>query len=247
MTKHDLLKTAKPILFNTEMVRAILDARKTVTRRVVKGIIPEDAQFGYTFFTPEAHISCRGIIEIDKTEKSCEKFFKFPYQKGDILYVRETFRQYEKAVGEAETWHVEKFWAYKADEKNNNIQKSCEWYDGPWRPSIHMPKEAARIFLRVTDVRVERLQDITEDDCVDEGVEDVGCPYCHTVWMGDHVSECWVENQCSNPNGCECDDVILIKNFSKTWDSTIKKIDMDRYGWAANPCVWVVEFERVEV
>lgn len=132
-----------PILFNTEMVQAILNGRKTCTRRVVKGYIPKEAEFGYTAFTPKGCISCRGTF----ADGYGEKFFKLPCEPSDILYVRETFIQ-----AAAHT-----FW-YKADDKS--------WMskDLLWKPSIHMPKEAARIWLKVTDVRVERLQDIMEDE-----------------------------------------------------------------------------------
>ena len=132
-----------PILFNTEMVQAIPNGRKTCTRRVVKGYIPKEAEFGYTTFTPKGCISCRGTF----ADGYGEKFFKLPCEPSDILYVRETFIQ-----AAAHT-----FW-YKADDKS--------WMskDLLWKPSIHMPKEAARIWLKVTDVRVERLQDIMEDE-----------------------------------------------------------------------------------
>ena len=125
------------------MVQAILNGRKTCTRRVVKGYIPKEAKFGYTAFTPKGCISCRGTF----ADGYGEKFFKLPCEPSDILYVRETFIQ-----AAAHT-----FW-YKADDKS--------WMskDLLWKPSIHMPKEAARIWLKVTDVRVERLQDIMEDE-----------------------------------------------------------------------------------
>lgn len=154
--------SVKPILFNTEMVRAILDGRKSCTRRIIKGFIPKDAQFGYTAFTPHGSISCRGVFE---NEGYGEKFFKLPYQIGDILYVRETWHKYTKRVGEGESCHLAEFYGYKASIANS------EDANEPWRPSIHMPKEAARIFLRVTNVRVERLQDITVEDALAEGMD----------------------------------------------------------------------------
>ena len=136
----------KPILFNTEMVRAILDGRKDATRRIVKGFIPDDAVWGYTAFTPKGYISCRGTF----ADGYGEKFFKLPCEPGNILYVRET-------------WHKGLEWyIYRA-----NYSDTEKFYRGgkeiemKWRPSIHMPKEAARIWLKVTNVRVERLQDIT--------------------------------------------------------------------------------------
>ena len=91
---------------------------------------------------------------------------------------------------------------------------------GTWHPSIHMPKEAARIWLKVTDVRVERLQEITSEQICREGVE---VEYPHVL------------------NGEE-----KRYAFSRLWDSTIKKSDLDRYGWNASPWVWVIEFERCE-
>ena len=89
-----------------------------------------------------------------------------------------------------------------------------------WHPSIHMPKEAARIWLKVTDVRVERLQEITSEQICREGVE---VEYPHAL------------------NGEE-----KRYAFSTLWNSTIKKADLDRYSWDANPWVWVIEFERCE-
>ena len=187
----------KPILFNTEMVRAILDGRKDATRRIVKGFIPDDAVWGYTAFTPKGYISCRGTF----ADGYGEKFFKLPCEPGDILYVRETFIQAAAHI----------FW-YKADDKPW-MSKGLRW-----KPSIHMPKEAARIWLKVTDVRVERLQEITSEQISREGVE---VEYPHVL------------------NGEE-----KRYAFSALWNSTIKKSDLDRYGWDANPYVWVISFER---
>lgn len=191
----------KPILFNTEMVQAILDGRKTCTRRIVKGAIPDDAMWGYTMFTPKGCISCRGVY----ADEYGEKFFRLPYQQGDILYVRETWCK-GFWMNEKERYY------YKADDNDFH----CVWH-----PSIHMPKEAARIWLKVTDVRVERLQDITED-----GAEKEGCR----------------ESVCSKTKF----RTSAMLNFFNLWDSTIKKSDIDRYSWQTNPWVWVIEFERYE-
>jgi hypothetical protein len=204
----------KPILFNTEMVRANLDGRKTCTRRIVKGFIPNDAVWGYTAFTPKGCISCRGTF----ADGYGEKFFKLPYQPCDILYVRETWEHFECCCCEGD----EHGNCYR-EPQQSVLNKSCGCYmyratdeiygDARWHPSIHMPKEAARIWLKVTDVRVERLQDMTDDDAEAEGCFD----YTSTA-LG----------------------------FPDVWDSTIKKSDLDRYGWDANPWVWVIEFERCE-
>lgn len=197
----------KPILFNTEMVRANLDGRKSCTRRLVKGFVPDDAIWGYTAFTPKGYISCRGTF----ADGYGEKFFKLPYQPGDILYVRET-------------WYKDKYrYMYRA-----NYSDSEKFYrDGKeakikWHPSIHMPKEAARIWLKVTDVRVERLQEITNKGAEREGAR--------PDYPFDYDVDKW-------PN---------LEHFKKIWNSTIKKSDRDRYGWNANPWVWVIEFEQCE-
>lgn len=192
----------KPILFNTEMVRAILDGRKTCTRRIVKDGIPDGAMWRYKAFTPKGYITCRGVY----ADGYGEGFYKLPYEPGDILYVRETWCGLP--VNEAGHFRGHPIYYYKAD---GDLRP--EGWRGAWRPSILMPKEAARICLKVTDVRVERLQDMTDDDAEAEGCFD----YTSTA-LG----------------------------FPDVWDSTIKKSDLDRYGWKANPWVWVIEFERCE-
>lgn len=209
----------KPILFNTEMVRANLDGRKTCTRRIVKGFIPNDAVWGYTAFTPKGCISCRGTF----ADGYGEKFFKLPYQPCDILYVRETWEHFECCCCEGD----EHGNCYR-EPQQSVLNKSCGCYmyratdeiygDARWHPSIHMPKEAARIWLKVTDVRVERLQDMWASDVSKEGI------------------------RFNKPTAAD----EMLKAFAKLWDSTIKKSDLDRYGWNASPWVWVIEFERCE-
>lgn len=209
----------KPILFNTEMVRANLDGRKTCTRRIVKGFIPNDAVWGYTAFTPKGCISCIGTF----ADGYGEKFFKLPYQPCDILYVRETWEHFECCCCEGD----EHGNCYR-EPQQSVLNKSCGCYmyratdeiygDARWHPSIHMPKEAARIWLKVTDVRVERLQDMWASDVSKEGI------------------------RFNKPTAAD----EMLKAFAKLWDSTIKKSDLDRYGWNASPWVWVIEFERCE-
>lgn len=183
-----------PILFNMKMVRAILDGRKSCTRRIIK---PQPQ--GYFEVSEEP-------LYIYDTDGKQGKITP-PYQLGDILYVRETFIQAAAHI----------FW-YKADDK--------PWMskDLLWKPSIHMPKEAARIWLKVTDVRVERLQDITGLSVQKEGIE-VDPNECASKF--DFISE-------------------LFLLFQRLWDSTIKKSNLNHYGWDANPYVWVIEFERCE-
>lgn len=206
----------KPILFNTEMVRAILDGRKTCTRRLVK---PQPkSKLCYTFAGSDSDTwgyPNRTAHEIwgeefklpnDITEEELSKRWNPPYHTDDILYVRETWCGLP--VNEAGHMRGHTIYYYKADG-----ELRPKGWRGTWHPSIHMPKEAARIWLKVTDVRVERLQDMTDDDAEAEGCFD----YTSTA-LG----------------------------FFDVWDSTIKKSDLDRYGWNANPWVWVIEFERCE-
>ena len=189
--------TINPILFNTEMVRAILDGRKGATRRIVKGFIPDDAVWGYTAFTPKGYISCRGTF----ADGYGEKIFKLPCETGDILYVRETWKKAPNGYYYYEDW------------QRNDIADITKW-----KPSIHMPKEAARIWLKVMNVRVERLQEITEVQAQAEG--------CNSGLL---TGACTARGQ-----------------FEDLWNSTVKKSDIDRYGWDANPYVWVISFERCE-
>lgn len=225
----------KPILFNTEMVRAILDGRKSCTRRVVKKYIPQDAQFGYTAFTPDGAISCRGIFETSRPGYG-EKFFKLPYRTGDILYVRETWCRYGKLDDFDQVIEGTEKYYYAADGANPTpynqflVQRNGydEYNDTPvWHPSIHMPREAARLWLNVTDVKVERLQEITEDGAESEGAIDS---------RGFILSP---DNEYNRMHTAR-------EHFTEIWNSTIKGSDLDRYGWDANPWVWVIEFERCE-
>ena len=162
----------KPILFNTEMVRAIMDGRKTCTRRVIK--LPWEecpackyVHNKYIYDKMAENVYCaRCGYPLEPKRRS-------PYQPEDILYVRETWHRYTKLVGKGEGCHLEERYGYKASIANS------EDAEEPWKPSIHMPKEAARIWLKVTDVRVEQLQDITPKDAENEGVgnlfyEDIG-------------------------------------------------------------------------
>lgn len=220
MTREELLSIAKPILFNTEMVRAILEGRKTVTRRVLKlpSYIEQNENGLYTLF---ADGDC---CYENQSMEEIKDYIKPPFKAGDYLYVRETWHKYIKRVGKGESCHLAEFYGYKA-----SIANSEDAHE-PWKPSIHMPKEAARLFLKVNAVRVERLQDITISEMKKEGLIDE-CEYCT------RGIDC---NVCIHEDG-------IIDEWQELWNSTIKKSDVDKYGWEANPWVWVIEFERVEV
>lgn len=182
----------KPMLFNTEMVRAILEGRKTVTRRLIK---PQPEPFGKAFAYKNMICSVRGLVKQAK------------YQVGDIIYVGETFCK----------WIDGKYY-YKADPipLDKGVRE-----DVKWKSSLHMPEEAARIFLKVTDVRVERLQDITVDGVNQEGIS-LDYPLVKMI-ESNHLKE-----------------------FVSICNGTIKKQESDKYGWGANPWVWVYEFEWCE-
>ena len=204
----------KPILFNTEMVRANLDGRKTCTRRLVNprqfmGMLPDRCKNA----TPDEFLKNKRMMfkpYCDMTDAELiMTAYKEPYQPGDILYVRETWCALP--VNEAGHIRGHSVYYYKAD---GDLRP--EGWRGKWKPSIHMPKEAARIWLKVTDVRVERLQEMWASDASKEGI------------------------YFSKPTTA---DEMLIA-FAKLWDSTIKKSDIYHYGWDANPYVWVTEYER---
>ena len=198
----------KPILFNTKMVQAILDGRKTVTRRACK-VNPYDSteETGGAFAICEPNLQ---MYFVDEERFARWLIAKSKIKTGDILWVRETWA-YIDFAGEYGNGYV-----FKASDNGQHWEENA--YDWKWHPSIHMPREAARIFLRVTDVRAERLNDMAENDAKREGVT--------------------VE---TNNSG-----LMYRAHFSLLWDSTIKPSDLDRYEWSANPWVWVISFERTE-
>jgi hypothetical protein len=223
-----------PILFNTEMVQAILDGRKTCTRRLVKPQPDEKHTYPLSFVTDSTEKKEMGCFGFGIGEYGGSiQYAKAPYQPGDILYVRETWHKYTKRIGKGESCRLAEFYGYKASVANS------EDAEEPWKPSIHMPKEAARIWLNVTNVRVERLQEMKPVDVIKEGAYP-DCWDCLNTY-GESGSQCCygTEEQCS-----QCNEVMM--EWEKLWTSTIKKSDLDRYGWDANPWVWVIEFERCE-
>jgi hypothetical protein len=194
----------KPILFNTEMVQAILDGRKSCTRRLVKFLSGENPR--WTGYIKD------GLMLYNGKNEPCIR--KAPYQPGDILYVRETWKKAPNGYYYYEDW------------QRNDIADITKW-----KPSIHMPKEAARIWLKVMNVRVERLQEITDEQAKREGIQYDECPTGFTWKQETDMHNCY-----TTPIGA----------MQALWNSTIKKSDLDRYGWDASPWVWVIEFERCE-
>ena len=237
----------KPILFNDQMVRAILDGRKTQTRRVCKVssrsrnienkecksvIYPSSNMFGI----------CADFYDMNGFWRGAAKPL---YKPGDILYVREAWKN---ATGDPAGGGYALFdtYVYRADGKaKDDYPIDCLMVEDRWHPSIHMPKEAARIFLRIINIRVERLQDAEECDIEDEGY--MGCPNEHTVYFPEGGAEpCLnIEGECPY-HGWYCNHS-LAEGFGRdVWDETIKPEDLSRYGWDANPWVWVISFEKID-
>ena len=191
----------KPILFNSEMVKAILEGRKTQTRRAIKNI---------RAYHKDGTPGNRPL-----------------WKPGDVLYVRETWSWMNAmdcgspCIGPCKQYKGEYgCFIYKA---TNNI-----FTDG-WNPSIHMPREAARLFLKVKDVRIEHLQDCGRGWCLDIEKEGLRTPQDPILYVSDDKYH-----------------DALRAEMEKIWDSTLKPAEIDRFGWAANPWVWVIEFEKME-
>ena len=207
----------KPILFNTEMVKALIEGRKTMTRRIIKPQPRADAEMRYVFAGGRKgdigkwHDWKQGVIDAPKWTPPCHA--------GDILYVRETWCEGKVAYGEEPDGRCVPFISQCPGEddiihKEWVIREDIGTEDVVWRPSIHMPKEAARIFLRVKRVSVERLQTIEAAAIQAEGL----APRVEPLVQAD---------------------------FREIWNNTIKPAELDTYGWDANPWVWVIEFERI--
>lgn len=207
----------RPILFNTDMVRAILAGRKTATRRRIDIDISNQFDVEHDRKTVIAYIN-------PKTGDGYNPAEICRYQPGDIMYVRETWQHLYELDGNEEIIEGTGKYYYAATDTipfDTYIDSEGVKHEKtPWRPSIHMPKEAARIWLKVTDVRVEHLQDITDAEAEKEGAQPQN-PF-------DYDKNKW-------PNK---------EHFKEIWNSTIKKSDFEYYGWEANPWVWVIEFER---
>ena len=247
----------KPILFNTDMVKAILEGRKTVTRRLVKPQPrereenPHRLPSGNWFFDAPS-------LRFPGTIAASVGPYRPPCQPGDGLYVREAWH---KDVGR---------YMYKANyAENERFFRNGKEVQIKWKPSIHMPKEAARIFLRVTDVRVEPLQDISAQDAQREGLAHVfdhlsedeyrklrdttgtdkrkeDWPWNNYLWHGNFGS-CGGGNQKTDAwpyQYAGYEDPV--GSFSSLWNLLTPLKEWAIYGWEANPWVWVFDFERCE-
>lgn len=217
-----LLETKeRPILFSGEMVRAILAGRKSQTRRVVK---PQPSVYqGYETDRECINDSDCGIDWKNHEGLSPEDLAKLcPYgQPGDRLWVRETF-----FIGPPDApshWRGDIYYAADGDKKPSVFAVPgeiliCE--GARWKPSIHMPRWASRITLEITNVRVERVQEISEGDCFAEGI--------------------WVGRDLPDPS----DDISTAREaFMRLWDS----INYERgFGWDKNPWCWILNFRRIE-
>ena len=219
----------KPILFNTEMVKALQEGRKTVTRRLVK-------------------------------QNKRGKLIK-PYEEGAVLWVRETWAFWpcvtcgEPCVNSGNICNPMFGKAPAIMETADGLTEGCFLYraDGEdpvfsgghiWRPSIHMPRQAARIFLRVTEVFPEKLQDSFHNrpsPVLELAAE--GLP------VSDTCLKCWREHlftPCEKQKELRCIEQQLMElRFQKLWDGTIPKEKLAEAGWKADPEVWVIRFEQI--
>ena len=219
----------KPILFSTEMVQAILEGRKTQTRRVLKLKTPVDIAGVEVdcYLRLDLIPTNMQVFYANKKDKQINLYSDNEYAKykpGDVLWVRETWQtSYNE---NSKKWDP----IYKADGKF--------WMDddGPmkWKPSLFMVKKHCRIFLKVTNVRCERLNDISEEDAIAEG-----------------IIKCFVGNPTDFENSkmrvyrsskLEEGNVFAIDAFKELWQS----INAKKHPWKSNPWVWVYEFERIE-
>lgn len=264
----------KPILFNTEMVRAILEGRKNVTRRVANISTEITCSFddttnhefvpdNFTGGTPTGFI-CRkcgfGVAPPYCRVPCGESLFRPRYWPGDILYVRETWCDpTPDQSGYPILYKADMPMHWDAEDVEFGEEVTLKTEDYKWRPSIHMPKEYARIFLRVTDVRVERLQDIDGEQAFLEGAtaevpgilvsfekNDMSIfPKNFSKWTAEKKEE-WYRSTATATYIAQCQlSERLIESFKQLWDSTIKPADLPFCGWEVNPLVWVYKFERI--
>ena len=238
----------KPILFNTPMALAVRNGIKTETRRLINPRYRDD-EYSFQIIT-NAHTGEFVRVEMIDEWENCTRFLPPQYLPGDILYVRETWRIQSAHRFEADT-KIEfrsggpmskiQFDGRCSDghERRSYDDFISRWgVSGNWHPSIFMPKEAARTFVKVTNVWAERLQDITDEQCIREGIQKWSkdgklYKYAPADGEGDYPMWPWQDAPIA-PRGA----------FVKLWDSTVPKSKLPQCGFAANPWVWVYRFER---
>lgn len=224
----------RPILFSSSMIRAILAGRKTQTRRVV-ALPPWLNKLGGDLSKawPDKAYGVTPCLKIPCTDGTVQRF-RNPWGWPDVvpirLWVRETWHPSVR-IG-ADEVEIE----YRADESSRTIHPPSafmwekwddKWIHGPWRPSIFMPRWASRLTLEIVDVRVQRVQDISDEDARAEGVGD-GCPAC-----GSEDEK--IRELCSGLTPCRCE-------FRSLWNS----INGDRgYSWEKNCWCWCLSFRRL--
>jgi len=216
------MKNFKPILFSSEMVNAILEDRKTQTRRVIKS--RHESGLFQVAKNPEGKVTSIDSLDWDESVLDQANDIQPKFYKGDVMWVRETFRKAHHYGFDYE------FFQYKDGSTNTHceiIDKDQILHDDKWKPSIFMPKEACRIFLEVTNVRVERLQDLSEEDAIAEGVKK------HSDY-GSTGYKLYTDPEAAYT------DIDAIWSFESLWESINGKDS-----WNQNPWVWVYDFKRI--
>ena len=246
------LTTEKPILFNTEMVKAILAGQKTSTRRIIKNLSIKDCEATlkngkkYKRYT---------LTNVDRYGNESEDFWfdgpiediahdkdiiaYAPYKVGDILYVRETWSTQYDGIHDNNGYGI---YVYKAD--GTILDNSEMISSSKWHPSIHMPKVAARLFLKVTDIKAQRLQDITEDQAKAEGIKS----YTKDEKVYKYaVNDDWWMDYCNKHKKAgtwwQQMPTTAKEAFKYLWNSCGYKWPSS---WSGNPWIWVIEFEKVD-
>ena len=220
----------RPILLSTPMVKARLKGLKTLTRRT-KGLEdintgdPEIFQFSKTCLLPE--LSDNLYAEFENVLTGAMVYCKCPYGKvGDILWVRETW-------GEV-FWNFFSGILYKAD---GDLEFEGKFYAlDKWSPSIHMPKKHARIYLEITEIRVERLHEITTEDAIAEGIEPIKFMSQKKIETVGQLYRDYLVKQTHLDKGTK-----PLKSFESLWQS-INGME----SWQHNPWVWVISFKQIE-
>ena len=231
----------RQILFTASMVRALLDARKTETRRIVKPQPEADASLAFLIPQPNAKGSCAHFAHIDERGvHSKELTVHCPYgMPGDRLRVRETAwerpERTRKMMREgADTWPP---YIYDADYGFAGIPESEKEQLKAWgwkrRPSIHLPRLGSRIILEITGIRIERLQDISVVDALAEGV---------ITWR-----ESWDSKTAAAmiPRGMQARDEMSVDDIAPVLYRLLWEQINGHGSWAINPWVWVIKFRRV--